>query len=158
MVQERRAPEGISRPISRPAAPSPRDEPMPTEVPTPPVRTWLAGCIVHSDLPVGAPEAVVKINGRPFQALLDSGSAVSPVPPPRTPSRSQNLPPYNVCAWGHETCTGSQSDDLCRSGRLAHPRFARKRLARICLRSLPAQKGAADGGGRQEVPVAAPSY
>ncbi len=77
VVQERRAPEGISRPISRPVAPSPRDEPMPTEVPTPPVRTWLAGCIVHQDLPFGPPEAEVKINGRPFQALLDSGSAVT---------------------------------------------------------------------------------
>ncbi len=59
------------------AVPAPRDEPMPTEVPTSPARTWLAGCIVHHDLPAGAPEAAVKINGRPFLALLDSGSAVS---------------------------------------------------------------------------------
>lgn len=49
---------------------------MPTEVPTPPVWTWLAGCIVHCDLPAGAPEAEVKINGHPLPALLDSGSAV----------------------------------------------------------------------------------
>ncbi len=45
---------------------------MPTEVPTPPVWTWLAGCIVHRDLLAGAPEAEVKINGRTFPALLDS--------------------------------------------------------------------------------------
>ncbi len=51
--QERRAPEGIPRRQSRPAVPSPRDEPMPKEPPTPPTRTWLAGCIVHHDLPAG---------------------------------------------------------------------------------------------------------
>ncbi len=38
---------------------------------------WLSGCIVHRDLPAGGPEAEVKINDRPFPALLDSGSAVS---------------------------------------------------------------------------------
>ncbi len=57
VVQELLSPEGTLRPVVRPAAPAPRDEPMPTEVPTPPVRTWLAGCIVHRDLPKGAPEA-----------------------------------------------------------------------------------------------------
>ncbi|KAL0192560.1 hypothetical protein M9458_010856, partial [Cirrhinus mrigala] len=62
---------GISRPIGRQAAPGPRDEPMPTEVPATPARTWLASCIVHRDLPAGVPEAEVKINRRLFQALLD---------------------------------------------------------------------------------------
>uniref|UniRef100_A0A8C2FBQ8 SCAN box domain-containing protein n=1 Tax=Cyprinus carpio TaxID=7962 RepID=A0A8C2FBQ8_CYPCA len=75
VVQERRAPEGTLGPVARPAAPSPKDEPMPTADPASPARTWLAGCIVHRDLPQGAPEVKVKINGRP--ALLDSGSAVS---------------------------------------------------------------------------------
>ncbi len=75
--QERRAPEGTPRHMSRPAAPSPRDEPMPTEPPTPPARTWLAGCIVHRALPTGAPETEVKVNGKLFRAILDSGSAVS---------------------------------------------------------------------------------
>ncbi len=77
VVQERRAPEGTQRPLSRLGPPSPRDEPMPTETPTAPARTWLAGCIVHRDLPAGAPEVDVKINGKPFRAILDSGSAVS---------------------------------------------------------------------------------
>ncbi len=77
LVQEQRAPEGTRRPVERPTAPTPRDEPMPTEGLTPPGRTWLAGCIVHRDLPVGAPGAEIKINGRPFPTLLDSGSAVS---------------------------------------------------------------------------------
>lgn len=75
--QERRAPEGTQRHVGRPAAPSPRDEPMPTEPVNPPARAWLAGCIVHRDVPAGAPEAEVKINGKPFRAILDSGSAVS---------------------------------------------------------------------------------
>ncbi len=57
--QERRAPEGIPRHQSRPAVPSPRDEPM------------------HQDLPAGAPVTEVKINGKLFRAILDSGSAVS---------------------------------------------------------------------------------
>ncbi len=71
--QERRAPEGTPRHMSRPAAPSPRDEPMPTEPPTPPARTWLAGCIVHRDLPTGAPETKVKVNGKLFRTILYSG-------------------------------------------------------------------------------------
>lgn len=77
VVQERRTPEGPSRPVNRPAAPSPRDEPMPSADPPQPGRGWLAGCIVHSDPPYGAPEADIKVNGKPLRALLDSGSAVS---------------------------------------------------------------------------------
>ncbi len=74
VIQEWRAPKGTQRPLSRPEPPSPRDEPMPTEAPA---RTWLAGCIVQRDLPAGAPEVDVKINGKPFRAILDSGSAFS---------------------------------------------------------------------------------
>ncbi|KAL0185528.1 hypothetical protein M9458_017198, partial [Cirrhinus mrigala] len=59
---------------------------MPTEDPAPPTRNWMAGCIVHCDLPIGALEVEVKINGKPFRALLNSGSAVSLV-------RSHLLPP-----------------------------------------------------------------
>ncbi len=64
-----RAPEGISRPIDRTAAPEPQDKSM------------------HQELPKGAPTAEIKINGRLFTAVLDSGSAVSLVqtkilPPP----------------------------------------------------------------------------
>ncbi len=77
VVQERRAPEGTQRPLSRPGPPSPRDEPMPTEAPPGPARTWLAGCIIHRDLPAGAPEVDVRVNGRRTRAILDSGSAVS---------------------------------------------------------------------------------
>ncbi len=77
VVPEQRAPEGISRPIDRTAAPEPQDESMPTAPSPPKARTWLAGCVLHQELPVGAPEAEIRINGRPFKALLDSGSAVS---------------------------------------------------------------------------------
>ncbi|KAI7796123.1 hypothetical protein IRJ41_017339, partial [Triplophysa rosa] len=77
VVQEQRMLEGTFRPVSSPAAPTPPDEPMPTEGSTPPVRTWLTGCIVHHDLPAGAPKAEVKVNKWPFTTLLDSGSTVS---------------------------------------------------------------------------------
>ncbi len=72
VVQERRTPEGTSRPVSRPAVPGPQDEPMPTETPRSPNRAWLAGCTI---------QVKVKVNGRSFQALLDSGSAVSLIQP-----------------------------------------------------------------------------
>uniref|UniRef100_A0A9J7YXD3 Retropepsins domain-containing protein n=1 Tax=Cyprinus carpio carpio TaxID=630221 RepID=A0A9J7YXD3_CYPCA len=92
VVQERRSPEGTQRPVSRPAVPGPQDEPMPTEPPRSPGRIWLAGCSVH-DPPPEAPRAEVHINGRPFIALLDSGSGVSliqpTVLPPRTGSRAR---------------------------------------------------------------------
>ncbi|KAL0173692.1 hypothetical protein M9458_029660, partial [Cirrhinus mrigala] len=77
VVQERRTPEGTQRAVHRPAAPGPVDEPMPTEDPAPPTRTWLAGCIIHREPPRGAPRAEVKINGRAALALLDSGSSMS---------------------------------------------------------------------------------
>ena len=77
VVQERRTPEGTSRAVGRPTVPSPMDEPMPTAEPTTPPRTWLAGCIVHQRVPPAAPEADVKLNGKPVRALLDSGSAVT---------------------------------------------------------------------------------
>ncbi|KAL0184751.1 hypothetical protein M9458_020447, partial [Cirrhinus mrigala] len=76
-VQEQRAPEGTWRRSNRPAGPSPRDEPMPTEPQSSPVKSWLAGCIVHQAIPQGAPTAAVKLNGRTLKALLDSGSSVS---------------------------------------------------------------------------------
>ncbi len=75
--QERRTLEGISRPVSRPAVLGPQDEPMPTETPHSPNRAWLTGCIVHRDPPPEAPRVKVEVNGRPYQAILDSGSAVS---------------------------------------------------------------------------------
>ncbi|KAL0201565.1 hypothetical protein M9458_004752, partial [Cirrhinus mrigala] len=39
VTQERRPPEGTPRPVHRP--PSPRDEPMPTDPPSPPARAWM---------------------------------------------------------------------------------------------------------------------
>uniref|UniRef100_A0A9J7YCJ2 Gypsy retrotransposon integrase-like protein 1 n=1 Tax=Cyprinus carpio carpio TaxID=630221 RepID=A0A9J7YCJ2_CYPCA len=86
VVQERPAPEGTQRPVSRPAVPGPQDEPMPTEAPRSPGRPWLAGCTVHTE---NAPRAEVKINGRPFLALLDSGSAVSLVKTSILPPRAE---------------------------------------------------------------------
>ncbi|KAL0148983.1 hypothetical protein M9458_055787 [Cirrhinus mrigala] len=77
VVQERRAPEGTPRTVSRPAVPTPQDEPMPTAEPTTPPRTWLAGCIVHQTPPPAAPEADILLNGKPVKAVLDSGSAVT---------------------------------------------------------------------------------
>ncbi len=89
VVPEQRAPEGISRQIDRTAGPNPPDESMPTAPPSPHARTWLAGCVLHQDLPTGAPEAMIKINGRPFKALLDSGSAVSLIQAQILPPRSE---------------------------------------------------------------------
>lgn len=58
-----------------------------------PSNPTLAGFILHHNLPVGAPEAMVKVNGHPFKALLDSGSAVTLVQthvlPPRTDGKAQ---------------------------------------------------------------------
>ncbi len=90
VVQERRAPEGTSRPVSRPAVPGPQDEPMPTEPPRSPNRAWLAGCAVHHEPPGAAPRAEVKVNGRSFQALLDSGSAISLIQPAVLPPRAES--------------------------------------------------------------------
>ncbi len=87
VAPEQRAPEGISRPIDRTAAPEHQDKSMPTAPSSPKARTWWAGCVVHQELPKGAPTAEIKINGRPFNTVLDSGSAISLVqakilPPP----------------------------------------------------------------------------
>ncbi|KAL0148818.1 hypothetical protein M9458_055827 [Cirrhinus mrigala] len=90
VVQERRPPEGTPRPVHRPS--SPRDEPMPTDPSPPPTKPWIAGCVVHRKTPKGAPKTPVKIKGRWYRALLDSGSAVSLVRPdtlgPRPVSKS----------------------------------------------------------------------
>ncbi|KAL1248867.1 hypothetical protein QQF64_022185 [Cirrhinus molitorella] len=88
--QERRTLEGTSRPVNRPAAPGGQDEPMPTEAPRPESRVWLAGCAVHQELPRDALWTEVKINGRPFQALLDTGSAVSLIHPTVLPPRADS--------------------------------------------------------------------
>ncbi|KAI2645214.1 Retrovirus-related Pol polyprotein [Labeo rohita] len=77
VVQERRQLEGTSRPVSRSTVSPPRDEPMPSAEPITSPRAWLAGYIVHQRVPVGAPEADVTIEGKPFRALLDSGSTVT---------------------------------------------------------------------------------
>uniref|UniRef100_A0A9J7Y940 Gypsy retrotransposon integrase-like protein 1 n=1 Tax=Cyprinus carpio carpio TaxID=630221 RepID=A0A9J7Y940_CYPCA len=64
-----------------------QDEPMPTEPPPSPNRAWLAGCAVHLEPPREAPQTEVFINGRPYTALLDSGSAVSLVQSSMFPPR-----------------------------------------------------------------------
>ncbi len=115
VVPEQRAPEGISWPMGRTAAPEPRDESMPTAPSPPTAHPWLAGCVLHQDPPVGAPEAEVRINGRPFRALLDSSSAVSLVQarilPPRHETKTrlpitcvhgdtQQVPTWRVTVFG----------------------------------------------------------
>ncbi|XP_026115216.1 uncharacterized protein LOC113093856 [Carassius auratus] len=69
VVQEQRMPEGTQRPVSRPVVPGPQDEPMPTEAPRSLGQPWLAGCTEN------VLWAEVKVNGRLFLALLDSGIA-----------------------------------------------------------------------------------
>ncbi|KAL1259008.1 hypothetical protein QQF64_009585 [Cirrhinus molitorella] len=98
--ERRLSPGGWSRSDARRRAPSnqsagrrlpgPQDEPMPTDPPRSPQRTWLTGCIVHRDPPAGAPRAEVKINGRPFQTILNSGSAVTLVHPTVLPPRPES--------------------------------------------------------------------
>lgn len=73
--------EGTSQPVSRPAVPSPADEPMPTEPVNSTARAWLAGCIVHWSLPSGAPSHRVKLEGKTITAVLDTGSSVTLVQP-----------------------------------------------------------------------------
>uniref|UniRef100_A0A8C1DCP0 SCAN box domain-containing protein n=1 Tax=Cyprinus carpio carpio TaxID=630221 RepID=A0A8C1DCP0_CYPCA len=93
VYQERRTPEGTQHTVSRSAVPGIQDEPMPTEPPPSPTRAWLAGCAVHLEPPRGAPQTEVSINGRPYTALLDSGSAVSLVQsslfPPRMGTKAR---------------------------------------------------------------------
>lgn len=62
---------------------------MPTAPSSNPTRTWLVGCVLHKDLPPEAPRAKVKINGRTFRALLDSGSAISLVQAHILPPRGE---------------------------------------------------------------------
>ncbi len=87
IFQERRMPEGTPRTVGRPAVPGTQDEPMSTEPSRPPNQAWLAGCVVHQEPPLEAPQVEVRINGRPYQALLDSGSIVSLVQPTVLPPR-----------------------------------------------------------------------
>ncbi|XP_016401664.1 uncharacterized protein LOC107734263 [Sinocyclocheilus rhinocerous] len=89
---ERRPLEGAPRPGSRPAVPDFADEPMPTEPPAP---TWMAGCFLHQDGLSPSPSRMVKLEGKPVQAFLDSGSSVTLVQPslvrPR-PEQKSKLP------------------------------------------------------------------
>lgn len=80
-VMERRPLEGALRPVSRPAVPDPVDEPMPTEPPVPSARAWMAGCLLHHEGPSAGPCRMLKLDGKPVWALLDSGSAVTLVQP-----------------------------------------------------------------------------
>ncbi|XP_058630187.1 uncharacterized protein LOC131539568 [Onychostoma macrolepis] len=99
VAPEQRAPEGISRPVDRTAAPEPQDESMPTAPSSPKTRTWWAGCIVHRELPKGAPTATVRIGSRHYMAVLDSGSAVSLVQPGILPHETKATVPV-TCVHG----------------------------------------------------------
>ncbi|XP_058606792.1 uncharacterized protein LOC131524068 [Onychostoma macrolepis] len=101
VVQERRTPEGTPRPVNRPAVPGPQDEPMPTEPPRSPNRAWLTGCTLHQEPPFSGPQTEVRINGRPFPALLDSGSTVSLIHPAVLPPRAESKALLSVtCVHG----------------------------------------------------------
>ncbi|XP_073787852.1 uncharacterized protein [Danio rerio] len=73
--------EGTERPGSRPAVPSPVDEPMPTEPTTHSTPAWTAGCVVHRNVPPEAPTRKVCIDGKTQTATLDTGSAITLVHP-----------------------------------------------------------------------------
>ncbi|XP_073809816.1 uncharacterized protein [Danio rerio] len=73
--------EGTTRPGSRPAVPSPVDEPMPTEPTSHSTPAWMAGCVVHRNVPPEAPTRKVCIDGKTQTATLDTGSAITLVHP-----------------------------------------------------------------------------
>ncbi|XP_073763463.1 uncharacterized protein [Danio rerio] len=73
--------EGTSRPDSRPAVPSPMDEPMPTEPTMYSTPALTAGCVVHRNIPPEAPTRKVRIGGKTQTATLDTGSAITLVHP-----------------------------------------------------------------------------
>ncbi len=170
VVQGRRAPEGTQRSLSRPAAPSPRDEPMPTEAPALPARTWLAGCIVHRDLPVGAPEMDVKINGKPFRAILDSGIVVSLVQSnilaPRMDCKrflpitcvhgdTRQVPTRRVTI---STTPGTWPVEVGVVKDLPVPMLIGRDWSSLARRSLPAPEGTAGDGGPRKDLVSTPFF
>ncbi|XP_073804753.1 uncharacterized protein [Danio rerio] len=73
--------EGTARPGSRPAVPSPVNEPMPTEPTTLSAPAWTAGCVVHRNVPPEAPTRKVCLDGKTQTATLDTGSAITLVHP-----------------------------------------------------------------------------
>ncbi|KAI2642954.1 Retrovirus-related Pol polyprotein [Labeo rohita] len=167
VIQERRAPEGTQRPVSRPTALSPQNESMPTAEPVTPPRTWLAGCILHRCIPPAAPEADVTLNGKPVRALLDSGSAVTLMQarlcPPR-PDQKTFLP--ITCVHGdtrqiparrvtistpHGTCGGRPIKGPARTGRGLT-------ACSPLPRNLPAQEGAVSTGSGHKNLTAMPRY
>uniref|UniRef100_A0A8C2EHX4 Uncharacterized protein n=1 Tax=Cyprinus carpio TaxID=7962 RepID=A0A8C2EHX4_CYPCA len=91
----------LPRPLRQAAGIVPQNEPMPTEPPRSPDRAWLAGCVVHHEPPAGALPAKVKMNGWHYQAILESGHAVSLVQPKVLPPRagSKTLLPI-TCVHG----------------------------------------------------------
>ncbi|XP_058611611.1 uncharacterized protein LOC131526918 [Onychostoma macrolepis] len=138
--QERRAPEGTPRHMSRPAARSVRDEPMPTERPA---QTWLAGCSMHRDLPAGAPEDQGEGEWKivPGPSRLGKRSKPHPGACPSPSHGVQDGTAHNLCPRGHSSGSSLSGDHLgCprhlarRSGRIeGSPRTRpdRLRLARI---------------------------
>ncbi len=172
--QERRSPEGTFRPVGRPAAPVPQDEPMPTEPPTAPRRAWLAGCILHQEPPPAAPKVDVEVNGRPYRALLDSGSAVSlvqsTVVSPRPGSRAvlpitcvhgdtRQVPTRRVtisAAPGSWPIEVGLMKDLPVPVLLGRDWPGFDRLLALATQP-PAPPGAAEPGGSADVPDNAPS-
>ncbi len=90
---ERRPLRDTARPGSRPSVPDLINEPMPTEPLAPTARVWMAGCFLHKERPSPGPSRMVKLDGIPVKALLDSGSSVTLVQPtlvrPRPEQKSE---------------------------------------------------------------------
>lgn len=63
--------------LSSPSRAPGEDEPMPTDPILLEAQAWMAGRILHHNIPVGPPEEEVRVNGRRVRAILDTGSSVS---------------------------------------------------------------------------------
>ncbi|KAL1249187.1 hypothetical protein QQF64_020192 [Cirrhinus molitorella] len=105
----------------------------------PPFGYLATSCAVHQELPRNVLRTEVKINGRPFQALLDTGSAVSLIHPTVLPPRADSQRPFTDYLWHGDTYQAPAR---------RHHRGRTRRLARGT--TLPAPPGAPKGTTTRE--------